>query len=288
MPLRQSVIKSFFCCILLVSTLTGCRSARNVSASEGVTSGTAVAVSQPSDLSPKQQFETLVDSYRPWTDVSMSVKCTLRSPKSLTVSGKATMIRGEELRLSMRMLGFEVGGLYIDRDSIFFYEKLNHTMVVESMAKLTAATGLTLSDIQDVLLGQLAYPGAQREQTSFIKKFNIKSDGDFVIAQPRSSALPWFYTLISAPAPELVSLTISAPQGDAECTYRTPFITDAGPVSPAADIKASFGKQSLDASVSWSLETAVWNKGLTAQRSLPKGYRRIPLNQLIKSLSATK
>ncbi|MDE7457620.1 MAG: hypothetical protein K2M77_02030, partial [Muribaculaceae bacterium] len=65
MPLRQSVIKSFFCCILLVSTLTGCRSARNVSASEGVTSGTAVAVSQPSDLSPKQQFETLVDSYRP-------------------------------------------------------------------------------------------------------------------------------------------------------------------------------------------------------------------------------
>ena len=287
MPLSHSSIKSLFCCVCLTAMLAACHSSRRAASPD--TPLSSVPSAQPSKLSPKQQFETLVDSYQPWTDVSMSVKCTLRSPKSMTVSGKATMIRGEELRLSLRMLGFEVGGLYIDRDSIFFYEKLNRTMVVESMAKLTDATGLTLSDIQDVLLGQLAYPGADRSDASFIKKFNVKADGNFIIAQPRSSALPWHYTLASTPSPELASLTISAPpKGDAECLYRTPFLTDAGPVSPAADIKASFGKQSIDASLTWSLETASWNKSLTPQRSLPKGYRRIPLQQLIKSLSTNK
>lgn len=199
------------------------------------------------------------------------------------------MIRGEELRISLRMLGFEVGGLYIDRDSIFFYEKLNRTMVAESMAKLTDATGLTLSDIQDVLLGQLAYPGANRSDASFIKKFAVSADGDMVIARPRSSALPWFYTIASAPSPELFGLTIEAPgQGSAECSYRPPFLTDAGPVSPAADIKAAFGKQSLDASLIWSLETAAWNKDIIPQRSLPKGYQMIPLQKLINSLSPSK
>ncbi|MDE6368794.1 MAG: DUF4292 domain-containing protein, partial [Muribaculaceae bacterium] len=268
--------------------LAACHSSRNAASTDASPSSAPTA--QPSaKVSPKQQFETLVGSYQPWTDVSMSVKCTLRSPKSMTVSGKATMIRGEELRLSLRMLGFEVGGLYVDRDSVFFYEKLNRTMVVESMAKLTDATGLTLSDIQDILLGQLAYPGTDRTDASFIKKFNVKADGNMIIAQPRSSALPWHYTLASTPSPELISLTISAPpQCESECTFRPAFLTAAGPVSPAADIKAAFGKQSIDASLTWSLETASWNKALTPQRSLPKGYRRIPLQQLIKSLSTNK
>lgn len=288
MLLSPSSIKSFFCCVCMTVIMVACHSSRNA-ASPDTTSHSSAPIAQSTKISPKQQFETLVSSYRPWTDVSMSVKCTLRAPKSMTVSGKATMIRGEELRLSLRMLGFEVGGLYIDRDSVFFYEKLNRTMVVESMAKLTDATGLTLSDIQDILLGQLAYPGTDRSDASFVKKFNVKADGKLIIAQPRSSALPWYYTLVSTPSPELVSLTISAPtKGSAECAYRTPFLTDAGPVSPAADITAAFGKQSIDASLTWSLETATWNKALSPQRTLPKGYRRIPLQQLIKSLSTNK
>lgn len=287
MHLRRSAILSFICCLGLSVLLFGCRSSRNA-ASLDATQSPSAPISQPSRLSPKQQFETLVASYQPWTDVTMSVKCTLRSPKSMTISGRATMIRGEELRLSLRMLGFEVGGLYIGRDSIFFYEKLNRTMVAESMAKLTDATGLTLSDIQDVLLGQLAYPGADRADGSFIKKFNVSADVDLIIARPRSSALPWFYTIVSTPAPELSALTIEAPgQGSAQCSYRTPFLTDAGPVSPAADIRVAFGRQSLDASLIWSLETAAWDKGLRPQRSLPKGYQMIPLQKLLRSLSPT-
>ncbi len=290
MPLRpRHAIPSLLCCLCLVLLLAACRSSRTATSADSSQTSEPSLVSQPSRLSPKKQFETLVAAYRPWTDVSMSVKCVLRAPKSMTISGKATMIRGRELRISLRMLGFEVGGLYADSDSIYFYEKLNHTMVAESMAKLTTATGLTLSDIQDVLLGQLAYPGVDRSDPSFIKKFAVSADGDYVVAHPRSSAMPWFYTLAAAPSPELISLTIEAPgQGEAVCYYRTPFLTDAGPVSPAADISATFGKQSLDASVIWSLETAAWDKGLTPQRSLPKGYRQIPLQKLINSLSPSK
>ncbi len=219
----------------------------------------------------------------------MPVKCVLRSPKSLSISGKASMIRGQEIRISMRMLGFEVGGLYADTDSIFFYEKLNRTMVVESMAKLTAATGLQLEDIQDILLGQVTYPGSHSDNSSLIKRFNIETENNRIALVPRKSSIPWLYYLASSPDVSLESLAITlAGKGSALCRWAYPLQTDAGPVSPSADITATLGKQSVDASFIWTLETASWNNGLTPQRNLPKGYRRIPFMQLVKSLGSNK
>lgn len=268
--------------------MPSCRSSRNAAPSGSIDQpANPVASTADKNLSPKERFNALLDSYRPWSDVSMSVKCSLRAPKNMTISGKATMIRGREIRISFRMLGFEVGGLYADTDSIFFYEKLNRTMVVESMAKLSAASGLQLADIQDVLLGRVTYPGVERSDNSLAKKFRISDENGQIILQPKSSSLPWHYTLTGAPELMLSALSIAMPgKGEAQCTYGAPLVTDAGPVSPSADITARYGKQSLEASFLWSLETATWDRGLTPNRNLPKGYRRIPFARLIKSLGS--
>ena len=283
---RTSLISlSAIFCFCILAMLPACRSSRNASP-PGLT-GQPVASAADSNLSPKEQFKTLLNGYRHWSDVSMSVKCSLRSPKNLTISGKATMIRGREIRISFRMLGFEVGGLYADTDSIYFYEKLNRTIVVESMSRLTTASGLDLSDIQDVLLGRVTYPGARDSAGSLAGKFRVSDDGDKIILTPKASALPWHYTLLCVPETVLSSLSIAMPgKGEAQCSYAVPLATDAGPVSPSADISARYGKQSLEASFKWSLETASWNNGLSPARNLPKGYRRIPFAQLIKSLGS--
>lgn len=264
------------CCFSILLMLSSCRSARHASSVDMTAGGGIVAAD-----SPKGQVTALVDNYKDWTDVSMSVKCTLRSPKNLSVSGKAVMVRGEQIKISVRVFGFEVAGLLADRDSIYVYEKLNHTMIAEPMSRLTGATGLDLGGVQDILLGRIVAP---RET---LRNASISADGNTIDILLKNRAYEMIYTMLGGNSPSLQSLSVDAPgKGDALCVYAPALVTDAGPVSPSADITAHLGKRTLDASMRWSLESAAWNKGVKADGQPPKGYRRISLQQLVKSLGS--
>lgn len=273
---------------VLLFSIAGCKSShKNVSQPYECSDSSPVAgaVTANEALPLKQQVVNLVESYKPWQDVSMSVKCKLRSPKNLSVSGKATMIRGEEIQISMRMLGFEVAGLYINKDSAYVYEKLNRTMIVEPLSRLKDLSGMTLSDIQDLLLGQICYPGETKGGEAMVKKFDIKDDADVVALAPRSSSIDWSYRLSKTSPLELLDVMVSlGAKGQAQCRYSAAYQTDAGPVSPSALLTATAGKYKIDATLEWSLETASWNKGISPKNNIPNGYRRISLQQLLKAL----
>lgn len=286
MTRKQSIIVLAFSVLLF--SFAGCKSSRKTVGqsyeSSDRTAENVISESNPG-LSVKQQVVKLVEGYNPWRDVSMSVRCKLRSPKSLNVSGKATMIRGEEIQISMRMLGFEVAGLYIDKDSAYVYEKLNRTMIVEPLSSLERLSGMTLSDIQDILLGQICYPGGSKGGEDLVKKFEIKDGSDVVTLVPRKSAIDWSYNLSKTDPLELLEVMVSlGAKGQAQCRYSAAYLTDAGPVSPSAQLMATAGKYKIDATIEWSLETASWNKGITAKNNIPKGYKRISLQQLLKAL----
>lgn len=272
---------------IMLSCMTGCKSSHKAvtqpTGSEFTATGNAPL--DISEMSGKQMVENLIDSYKPWQDVSMSVKCKIRSPKNITVSGKATMIRGKEIQISLRMLGFEVAGIYINCDSIYVYEKLNKTMIVEPMSRLKALSGITISDIQDLLLGRICYPGVDADSKHLLKKFEIDERDNNIILTPRSSAIEWSYALMPGNPAKLLNANVSlGTHGNAECRYAPALMSDIGPVSPYANLVATAGKHKLDATFNWSLETASWNSGATIRSRIPKGYRRIPVKQLVKLL----
>lgn len=281
--MRTSNIMSYLLCIgLTAGLLYGCKSATVVESGQ-IYSPVNGSKSLPAEIMVHQ----VVDSALTWDDVSMPVKFTLRSPKSVSLSGRATMIRGREIKISFRMLGFEVGGLYADTDSVYFYEKVNRTMMVESMDRLRNESGLELENIQDMLLGRVTYPGHIDSSEELLKKFKVKEDDTSVMLVPRSSDLPWHYLITDVDgSAALQSLTVDIPShGQIVCTFVSPLLSTVGPVTPDITIKADFDKQNLDASLIWSLESATWNKSITPSPSLPKGYRRIPLASLLKSLA---
>ena len=273
----RSFILVSLCCAAFLCILSGCRASKP-------TSSISPAENQVKNY-PKTaegEVEAMIDSYKTWSDVTMSFRCNLRSPKSISVSGKATMIRGSEIKLSLRMLGFEVAGLYANSDSIYVYEKLNHTMIVESMDRLTAATGLDINGVQDLLLGHITNPTDRSNSTA---GFKITSDDNNILLTLKGRGYNMTYTLLRGEVCSLSALDVEAPgKGQAACKYSAPYLTEAGPVSPTADFNAKFGKISVEAALSWSLETASWNKGLQPSPNLPKGYRRITATQLVKSL----
>lgn len=273
----RSFILVSLCCAAFLCILSGCRSSKPASSS--------LPTENQVKNYPKTaegEVEAMIDSYKMWSDVAMSFRCNLRSPKSISVSGKATMIRGSEIKLSLRMLGFEVAGLYVNSDSIYVYEKLNHTMIVESMDRLTAATGLDINGVQDLLLGHITNPNDRANPTA---NFKITSDDNNILLTLKGKGYNMTYTLLRSTPCSLSALEVEAPgKGLAACKYSAPYLTEAGPVSPTADINAKFGKISLEAGLNWSLETAAWNKDLKVSPNPPKGYRRISATQLIKSL----
>lgn len=276
---KAILIFSTLCAIAFASLLSGCRSTKSVS----TTRSTENPGKQYQDT-PEGRLQEFVDSYKDWSDVAMSVKCSLRSPKNLSVSGKATMVRGSEIKLSLRMFGFEVAGLYADRDSIYIYEKLNHIMIIEAMSRINAVTGLDINGVQDLLLGHITNPDSSSDILSgFIQDV---SDGTMTLSLKKKN-YDMTYLLTHGKSLTLESLDVKAAgKGSALCKYSAPLFTPAGPVSPSADLSVKFGRHSLEASLNWSLESAAWNKGIKSDGNIPKGYKRISTDQLLKALSA--
>ena len=93
------------------------------------------------------------DSAEQWTTLTLPAKMKLYKPKNFSCSARITMERGVSTTISMRFLGMEVGCLHFDQDSLVLYEKMNHYMLITDMQRFTARSGMTVGDLQDLLIG---------------------------------------------------------------------------------------------------------------------------------------
>ena len=88
-----------------------------------------------------------------WTNVQMPVKLSLAKPRNFNVSGRATMVRGRQIYLSLRFFGMEVATVNITPDSVTVADRFHKLLFTESTAKVMGSTGLDLNVIQDLILG---------------------------------------------------------------------------------------------------------------------------------------
>lgn len=97
-----------------------------------------------------------------WTDLSMQGKLSFDG-LPMSVSVKIYMKRGESMILSARapFLG-EVARIEANQDSITFINKHTRCYNVQSFCGLDADPKAYLCDLQDILLGQVAFPGHGR------------------------------------------------------------------------------------------------------------------------------
>ena len=97
-----------------------------------------------------------------WTDLSMQGKLSFDG-LPMSVSVKVYMKRGEAVILSARAPFFgEVARVEMNRDSITLINKHTRCYNVQPLAGLDVDRKAYLSDLQDILLGQVAFPGHGR------------------------------------------------------------------------------------------------------------------------------
>lgn len=115
--------------------LTGCRSNKSAIESTGTT--------------PVQLVET-----GKWQNLYAPVTMEIIKPMEFSCSGRATMVNGESIYLSMRMFGMEVGSLYATPADAVVAMRMPRKVVMEMpVFDRLQQSGLSFSDIQEALLG---------------------------------------------------------------------------------------------------------------------------------------
>ena len=107
--------------------------------------------------------DTIIANYdSEWKDLSMQGKLSFDG-LPMSVSVKLYMKRGESVILSARAPIFgEVARVEICQDSIVLINKHTRTYNVQSLTGLDVDSKAYLCDLQDILLGQVAFPGHGR------------------------------------------------------------------------------------------------------------------------------
>jgi len=249
---------------------------------------------QLSVASVEQRFDAMVATYKPWYSLSVPVKVEIKSPAKISLSGRAYMVKDSVIHVSMRVLGFEVAVMRATPDSVYCVDKVHKLAVIESIDRLSANTGITLGQLQSLMLGRAVIPGEN-------SKLSRKSRGVSLMASNDGTA-GWSMTAVSKGKypftcvyeigdvnNQVSSIQVDIPGNrSVKCNYNISTACELGfmPQSLSSDLTLS--SKHLNATLRYTISSLkVDNIDLPSFRRPGSGYRIIAASDLLKSLSSS-
>lgn len=131
----KKLLPIFITLSLIVLGLAGCRSRK--------------------EAVPAPPVPELVKVEEPtWKNVTLPVRVSMVKPQKFAFNGTATMVRGEYVYISIRMLGFEVGSVYLTpEEADLVVKQLMRIWVQEPVGDRLKKAGVNFTALQETLLG---------------------------------------------------------------------------------------------------------------------------------------
>lgn len=271
---------SFGFVMIMMLLITSCRSSFEPVAT--------IDVAKDSHLSCEDRYNAVVSSYGEWNMVSMPFQLRLELPEEKSISGRATMFRDENVQLSFRAMGMEVVYLYLSEDSVIAIDKINKLYIAEPLSEIVGATGITIGNIQDLLLGQAFKIGGERLTSSMRPQFELYADSANWSLMPMRNNASMRYDLKFYNADVLESLNILIADNEFGFEYSIPTKVDAaGVVSQKCLITGYVGEQQIKSAFVWNAKDAKWSDlSPLKRRKLPRSYTRIGVDELVYIISS--
>ncbi|MBD5267686.1 MAG: DUF4292 domain-containing protein [Bacteroides sp.] len=238
----------------------------------------------PGDGDSRASFVGAVNRYPAWTDVEVPVGIDISSPVNFNISGRAKMVRGEVIDISLRMLGFEVGRLYLNQDSVFGYVKMSKISIAESLGDLTAQIPMNISNVQDLLTGGLFLLGKMTLTDSDAKDFAMEQDNSSLIMIPHDQPSIFQYGFVVDNSNRVSRFVGANGKSNIEfvCNYSD---YSSGQKDLASDVDVSVSlSRPVVAEINWKWESAKWNTGISPEFSMPRGYKRVRSQEILNHL----
>ena len=264
--------------LLCVVVLASCRSSHTA---------TKTVPELPAASVP-ERYNALVGSCGSWNDVSVPLSVDIVSPKSFSISGRAKMVRGKSVDISLRMFGFEVGRIYANADSIYGMVKVGKTYMAESLAEIFPGMPFTIGNLQDMLMGRVFLMGSDTSLDGSFGKFDAELTDFNWILVPKTHPKGIEYGFTVSLDDVLRSLVVAVTKTGtvAQCDYGNAYADKkTGVLMNGLTVKAEIPRNRIDASIAWRWNDANWNQGVTSSWSTPKGYKRVKASELMKSIN---
>lgn len=266
---------------LICAAVTSCGSSKKAVAGSGTQGIPATATAG----TPQADMKAMIQSYAPaWQKVRMPINVSVTQPTQIGASGYLTMVRGESVSISMRVLGMEVASLYLTSDSITVVDRWNKRYVSEGLTRFLSGFPVTIDNVQSLFLGRVFLAGKSGMTEADASLFEYESDGSLWACKPRSADDRFSYAFV-AMAQALVSLQVSAGKGGAQVEYGLPEMTPCGKVASSLSITSKAGSKNIAVSIINRPAKAQWDDEVKVTPfSLPKGYSRIMAADILKGL----
>lgn len=269
-------------CAALVS---GALMSQSCSTSRSVPSRPSASVA-PSQVGPSNLAAVMGASYGAWTDAYIPFKLKMAAPVSLSVSGRATMVYGRSVHMSLRVFGMEVAVFHADNDSAWLVDRMHKYICTVPLSSLTGRTGLTLANVQDIMIGRAVYPGAASPADGRFEVSDAPGGGWIMVPETQSAVASWSMTVNAGACLTSVDVT-PAGRGTFSAVFSDFVNTVVGTVASDVDLSGRIGTRQARAAIDWDMTKAEWNGGRKSGWTAPSGYKRISpdnLSDVLKQL----
>ena len=262
----------FILCLCAIFAMSSCRSSKTVTTTPAPSTNTTHNIHHTDTAAIlASHLSDVASSYKSWNDVEMPIELELISPRNLSISGRATMVKDKSIYISIRVLGFEAANIYINNDSIH--------------AKLLKGYAVTVGDLQDLLLGRAFVLGKGTIKNSDDVDLDLSSSTWTATPKCDIKGVEYKYTFSTNDnALKLLTVLIQG-ASPVLCDYSDNIDSEAGMIAQMLVISANVKKQQLKASIKWNADNAKWNSGATPKWKAPKGYNRVDVEALLKAFN---
>ena len=276
----------FILCLCAIFAMSSCRSSKTVTTTPAPSTNTTHNIHHTDTAAIlASHLSDVASSYKSWNDVEMPIELELISPRNLSISGRATMVKDKSIYISIRVLGFEAANIYINNDSIHATYKLNKLYIAENTAKLLKGYAVTIGDLQDLLLGRAFVLGKGTIKNSDDVDLDLSSSTWTATPKCDIKGVEYKYTFSTNDnALKLLTVLIQG-ASPVLCDYSDNIDSEAGMIAQMLVISANVKKQQLKASIKWNADNAKWNSGATPKWKAPKGYNRVDVEALLKAFN---
>lgn len=271
--------------LLLTILFAGCRSQKGAVEAGG---DTREGVAIPANTALNSRYTMLTESWKPWTDMEVGLKVSLNSPAKLNASGKAWMKRGEWISISVRMLGFEVATLWVDRDSVVAVDKFHKKYISEPTSRLLGDADVTLEDMQDLLTGRAFLVGSGTAKVTDRKLFDFEEATNGWYLLPRRQPRRFDYGFLASNTNNALRGAIIEVKGFGSVATRYEDIFESrtsGWFAQEVTVETTRGKK-LSATLKWDFNGAKFNTGVTKICRIPDNCERIEASALTSLLKS--
>lgn len=278
--LKTAAISLVVMCSITVAT--GCGSQRSATHSAPV-----AETSLASDADMARTLRNIVDSYGDWQRLRVPVTVELSQPKSVSISGTAIMERDKSIMIMLKYFGFEVGSLYLTDDSITVVDKIHKSYFKESVGKFLGGFNVSISNLQDLLVGRIFELGQHQTLPSSLSKGELEkvSSSEWLLIPKSKSSVSYGFRF--NPADVLHALICqTGANPPVTCIYEPPQSTAVGPLSPAVSVNYDKGRTKIEARLEWNWRKVRWNSDVDLRvPSVGKDYKKISSADVSKLIS---